>query len=46
MKKGTIKEIGPQAIDSQERMIIFLGKKRPTHCENIQSFKRFLIRKR
>lgn len=25
MKKGTIKEIGPQAIDSQERMIIFFG---------------------
>ena len=25
MKKGTIKEIGPQAIDSQERMIIFCG---------------------
>ena len=25
MKKGTIKEIGPQAIDSQEKMIIFFG---------------------
>ena len=25
MKKGTIKEIGPQAIDSPERMIIFFG---------------------
>ncbi len=43
MKKGRSKK-SVQAIDSQE--IIFFGKKRPTHCENIQSFKRFLIRKR